>query len=106
MPDPDSTVEEIELLWLNEDKNDFVLDEEIRVLEKHYKSKLVASRFVDDDLYDLDFTKSDEILGSLSPYEDGRIAIVCAPLFLLGKVKGLFQDIGYPAENIMLIDTR
>ena len=106
LPDPDSTVEEIELLWLNEDKTEFILEDEITALERQYKNKLVASRFVDVDLYGLNFTQSDELLGSLSPHESGRIAIVCAPLFISGKAKRLFQDIGYPAENIMVIDTR
>jgi hypothetical protein len=42
---------------------------------------------------------------SISPWEQGRIAMICAPAFLLGKFTDFFVAVGYPTECIMTVET-
>lgn len=63
----DRSVHEIEFLWMNEDDGDFVCHEDLEVLEKRHKEKLISKRFCDINLYQLEFTSINEILECISP---------------------------------------
>ena len=77
--DRDSTVEDIELLWLNEKKTDYVLNDDVQALEYRHVEKLFVSRVIQRDLYGANILKSREVADSVSPYEEGRLAIICGP---------------------------
>ena len=105
LSDRDSTVEDMELLWMNSDNRDFVCEKDVAALEKKYEKKLFVTRVNEMKLFEQDFTKKDSILGALSGYETGRIAVVCGSDDAISKVKDLLINVGYPANSILAIST-
>jgi ferredoxin-NADP reductase len=105
LSDQDSTVEDMELLWMNSDSRDFVCEKDIVALEKKYEKKLFVTRVIENKLFEQDFTKKDVILGALSGYETGRIAVVCGSEDVILKVKDLLINVGYPSHSVLSIMT-
>ena len=105
LPGPDSTIESVDLLWINEDKGDFFCNREVEKLEYRYFERLVVSRILESDLYGRDLSKVDEIMDQFTPYEPGKIAIVCGPDYVISKTRNLFYDMEYPTVNIMTIQS-
>lgn len=103
LSDRDSTVEDIELLWLNEKQGDFVCEDDVEALELRHIEKLVVTRVIENDIYGRDLLKNDQIQDAVSPYEEGRVAVICAPDYIASTLRTLFQDLGYPPENILSI---
>lgn len=103
LADRESTVEDIELLWLNENKDDFVCENDVESLELRHIEKLVVTRVIENDIYGRDLLKNEQIQETVSPYEEGRVAIICAPDYIASALRTLFQDLGYPTENILSI---
>lgn len=103
LSDRDSTVDDIELLWLNENSEDFVCESEVESLELRHIEKLVVTRVIEGDIYGRDLLKNEQVQDSVSPYEEGRVAIICTPDYIASTLRTLFQDLGYPAENILTI---
>jgi hypothetical protein len=46
-----------------------------------------------------------DVFCSVSPWEEGRIAMICAPPALSDKFTDFFVTLGYPKETIMTVDT-
>ena len=106
LPGKDSTVEEVEVLWVNEEKADFICNKEMEMLEYRYIEKLYVARTLQSDLYGMDIAKNAKVREELTPYEEGRIAVVCGPDYVVSKARSLFVDLlGYPTDNVMGIVT-
>lgn len=105
LSDKESTVEDTELLWMNSDSKDFVCDKDVVALEKKYEKKLFVTRVNENKLFEQDFTQKDAILGALSAYEAGRIAVVCGTDDVVLKVKDLLLNVGYPSYSVVTIST-
>ena len=105
LSDRDSTVEDMEMLWMNSDNRDFVCEKDVAALEKKYEKKLFVTRVNEAKLFDQDFTRKDVILGALSAYEPGRIAVVCGSEDVIAKVKDLLINVGYPSYSVLVIST-
>ena len=105
LPDFDSTVESVDLIWINEEKADFFCNSEIEKLEYRYFERFIVNRILDSDLFGCDFTKIEEISDQVSTYIPGKIAIVCAPDFVISKSRSLFYEMDYPTVNIMTIQS-
>ena len=105
--DPDTTVEDIELLWVNNDQLDFICEKDISSFERKYNPKLFVSKVSEPGLFEdgVDFTTHDKILGSLSAYSVGRIAVICGPKSVTEKFSRFLGDVGYPNDNILCIET-
>jgi NAD(P)H-flavin reductase len=103
LPRGSTTVDDVELLWVNEDPEDFYCNEQIEKLEYRYIEKLIVTRVIEDDLYGRDVTKSEEARSALHPYEDGALAVICAPDYVATKARSLYLELGYPAQNIITI---
>jgi len=101
--DTDSTVENVDLLWINEDKSDFFCNREVEQLEFRYFERLVVNRVLESDLYGADLSKIDAVVSQFSPYDAGSIAIVCGPDYVISKTRNLFYEMDYPTVNIMSI---
>jgi ferredoxin-NADP reductase len=99
----DSTVVDTEVLWINEDLDDYVCDKEIEGLEYKFIEKCAVTRVVQRDLYHNDISRNKQVLEAVAPYESGRIAVVCAPSYLISKARQLYVEKGYPNENIISI---
>lgn len=103
LSDKDSTVEDMEVLWMNSDNRDFVCEKDITALVKKYEKKLFVTKVNENKLLERDFTQMDEILGAISPYESNRIAVVCGTEDMILKVKELLLEVGYPNNSILSI---
>lgn len=98
-----SAVEDTELLWLNEDEEDFVCEDDVEGLEYRHIEKLAVSRIVEEDLYAAAYAKSEAIQEAIAPYDEGRLGVICAPDYIVPGLRKLFQDLGYPADNIITV---
>lgn len=105
LSDKESTVEDMELLWMNSEGRDFVCDKDVAALKKKYDKKLFITKVTANKLVEQDFTQMDEILGALSPHEPNRIAVVCGSNDVITKVKDLLMMVGYPEESVLSIIT-
>eukprot|EP01041_Mallomonas_annulata_P000714 gene714-1375_t len=103
LPGKDTTVENIEMVWVNEEKSDFVCQKEVEALEYRYIDKFTVTRVVQTDLYGKDVTDNERVYNAISEYEPGRIGVVCGPDYVVTKVRSLFQELGYPAENVLSV---
>ena len=90
---------------MNSDSKDFVCDKDVAALEKKYEKKLFVTRVNENKLFEQDFTQKDAILGALSAYEAGRIAVICGSNDVIVKVKDLLLNVGYPAYSVVTIST-
>jgi ferredoxin-NADP reductase len=104
LPEGDSTVVDTELLWINEDMSEYVFDKEVEDLEFKFIEKCAVTRIIQRDLYSNDIAKNKQVLEAISPYEEGRIAIICASVSIVNKARQLYIEKGYPRENVILID--
>ena len=99
----ESNLSDAELLWLNEDESEFTCEREIESLEFRHIEKLLVTRIVEEDLYSRDVIRNEAVTESISPYDEGRLAIICAPDYIISSLRSLFQELGYPSENILSI---
>ena len=105
LSDPESSVESVDLLWINEDKGDFFCNREIEKLEYRYFERLVINRVLETDLYGRDSSKVSEVMEQFSEYEPGRVAIISGPDYLISKARSLYYEMEYPTVNIMSINS-
>ena len=103
LSDRESSIDDTEVLWLNEDNADFVCEKEVESLELRYIEKLLVTRILEEDIYGRDLTKNQDIFESVSPYDEGRLAIISAPDWMVSSLRDLYKDQGYPIENILSI---
>lgn len=103
LPEGDSTVVDTELLWINEDMDDYVCDKDVESLEFKFIERCAVTRIVQRDLYGSDISRNKRVLEAVASYERGRIAVICAPSYLVSKAKQLYVDKGYPHDNIIAI---
>jgi ferredoxin-NADP reductase len=103
LPGKESTVEDVELVWVNEDKADFLCVKDIENMEFRYMDKLALTYVLQTDLYGKDITENERVSNAMSPYEYGRIAVVCGPDYIVTRVRDYFQDLGYPPENMLSV---
>jgi|MDTB01.3.fsa_nt_gb hypothetical protein len=101
--DQKSSVEDSELLWLNEDERYFACEEEVEELEYKHIEKLAVSRIVEEDLYAAAFARNELIQDAVTPYDEGRLGVICAPDYVVPGLRRLFQDLGYPSDNILTV---
>ena len=105
LPDSESTVEAIDLLWINEDKSEFFCNRDVEKLEYRYFERLSVTRILESDLYGRDLSKVDEITREFFLYEPGTIAIICGPDYVISKTRSLFYEMEYPTMNVMSVQS-
>jgi ferredoxin-NADP reductase len=104
--DADTTVQDIELLWINEKKNEFILNKELEILEANYPDVLFVNRVIDNDIANMEVPMNESIRDAISPYEYGRIVIICAPELVSLKCNDLlYAEDGYPEINVVNISS-
>lgn len=103
LPGKDSTVEEVDLVWVNEDRADFLCSTEVDGLQYGYIEKMQVTRVIQTDLFGKDVTENDVVRDAVSNYRPGAIAVVCGPDYFVTKVRAFFQQLKYPAENILCV---
>jgi NAD(P)H-flavin reductase len=101
----DSTVDDTEMLWVNEERSDFVCDQDWEELEYRHVDKFSVSRIIQADLYGKSLTERDDVKDALTPYSEGRLGVICGPEYVIGKARNLLLKMGYPLEDIVTIVT-
>ena len=101
----DTTVEQIEFLWINENRSDFVLQEEVETLELKHFEKFVTTKVLEANLFGVDLVSIPEIDEATPAFQTGQVAIVCAPDYISEYVKQLLISKSYPQESIFVIST-
>lgn len=103
LPGQESTVDDVEMLWINEERSDFLCAKVIESLEYRYIEKLTITRLVQFDLFGNDISKIDRVRDEVSSYEEGRLGVICGPDYVVSRARGLLQELGFPAENILTV---
>lgn len=102
----DITVENIEFVWLNEERKDFVLEKELEILELQYYEKFSVTKVLEKGLFGRDLARNGLLEESVSPHSDDRVAVVCAPDYCTSSIaQYLGTSKKYPVQSIAVIDT-
>jgi len=102
--DPESTVEEVNLLWINEKKKDFVLNSDIEDLETKCADRLQVIRVVDISANNPDTVINDQLKNFMTRYSEGKLVLSCASDVIRVKVGSMLQELDYPDTNVISID--
>lgn len=103
--DPESTVEEVNLVWINEKKKDFVLNSDIEELETRCLDRLQVIRVVDISANNPDTVINDQLKNFMTQYSAGKLVLSCASDVIRVKVGSMLQELGYPDTNVISINT-
>lgn len=101
-----SSVQEVEVVWINDAKKDFILNEELAALEKRHGGapgaggRLHVTRVVDREAGNADTLLNDQVGSAVAPYRPGRLAVVMAEGAVASKAGQLFSSRGYPRAAI------
>lgn len=99
----ESTVDNVELIWINEELSDFYCNDELEKLEYTHFERLVVTRILETDLFGRDISKFQDVRETIAPYNAGKIGIICAPDYVVTRARKLFYDFNYPVDNIISI---
>ena len=99
---PSSSVRQVEVVWINDAKQDFILNEELAALERQHGASghLRVTRVVDREAGNEDTLLNAQLGASVAPYCAGRVAIVMAEGAVAAKANQLFSSRGYPQSAI------
>ena len=100
-----STVARVEVLWLNSQKEDFILHSEIEELELCYSTFLSVSRVIDHDLWNTKKKLSSQIPIATMPFRLGRMALMLTPATLHPKINTILTTAGYSKNSVMAMTT-
>lgn len=95
-----SSVQEVEVVWINDAKKDFILNDEIAALERQHGGRLHVTRVVDRQAGNADTLLNDQLGSAVAPYRPGRVAVVMAEGAVAGKAGQLFSSRGFPRAAI------
>lgn len=101
--DSDSAIGDLEVLWINERKKDFVLNSEMEDLESKNSEKLFVTRVIDKEAINEKTQINDQLREAVMPYQKGRLALLLGPEIFIKKSQELCLELGYPLENILSI---
>lgn len=99
LTDTESAVESIDVLWINERKEDFVLNDFMEDLEDKFGDKLFVARVVDRQFSDSNSQINDKLRDAMVPFREGRMAMVITSEEIQTKSSLLLQSVGYPLST-------
>lgn len=89
LEDPSASVEQVEVLWVNHSKKDFVLNEQLEELQRQYGAdRLRVTRVVDREAGNANTRFGEQAREAVSPYTPGRIAVVMAESAATAAIAG------------------
>lgn len=97
-----SSVEGIDLLWINDGKREFVLNAEVEDLQRRYEAGncLSVTRVVDRELGNADTVPNEQLKEALPRHRAGTVGLIMAEGVVAGKLLRLFASRGYPKDCI------
>lgn len=106
LSDTSTNIEDLEMLWINERKTDFILNQDVENLELKYTESLFVTRVVDTDIENGATKINDKVQGAVTPFEEGRIAVFFGAKQLEGKCLSLLESMGYTRDAVVSIITK
>lgn len=103
--DSSTSIEEFEVLWMNERKSDFVLNDYVETLELKQMDQIFVTRVVDIDIYQEETKINEKVQGAVTPFEPGRVAMFLGPANVRPKALDFLQNMGYIRDHIVDIST-
>lgn len=101
LEDPEFSVETVEMLWINNHKREFMLNNEVEQLQRLYgANKLKVTRAVDGDVHNGDTLLNPELSQTFATHQEGSIALVMAEDVVAHKSAQLLRRAGYPENAI------
>lgn len=107
LSDARSSVQLVEVVWINDSKRDFILNAELEALELLHghgeggSGRLQVTRVVDREAGNANTLFSEQLRGAVSTFEAGTVAVVLAEDEAVAlKASQLFSSLGYPDECI------
>jgi hypothetical protein len=91
------------LLWINEKKTDFILNEQLEQLETSHPEQLFVARVIDSAFGDADAVINDKLRSAIAPYESGRLALVLASPDAASKATSFLEGLGYTEESVFTL---
>lgn len=92
-----------ELLWINERKGDFLLNEVVEDLEARFPDQLFVARVIDPNFADPDSQVSEKLQAAVSPQGRGKVALLLVPDQYANKAKTFLESIGYGDDSFSAI---
>jgi hypothetical protein len=97
-------VQDVEVVWINDAKEDFVLDAEVRRLEQINGGRLRVTRVLDREAGNADTLFNSQLRGAASLYQAGSMAVVLAEDAAVGaKAERMFAALGYPPSRVVTL---
>lgn len=106
LADPQSSVRQVEVVWINDAKKDFLFNEQLSALEELHgetggaSGRLRVTRVVDREAGNPNTLLNGQLRSAVSAYMDGCVAMVMAEGVVAGKAKQLFAALGYPQDCV------
>lgn len=107
LSDARSSVQLVEVVWINDSKKDFILNAELEALELLHghgeggSGRLQVTRVVDREAGNANTLFSEQLRGAVSTFEPGTVAVVLAEDEGVAlKANQLFSSLGYPDECV------
>ena len=97
--DSSMPIKSVELLWINSDKDLFLLNREVEALEREHRTRLRVTRVVDEKLLDSSASLNERVHSILSPYRLGRLGIIFSPESALSKFSSFLVSIGFAVDK-------
>lgn len=92
---------EATLLWVNDIREDFILDEEVAALERAHPH-LEVRRLTDAGIHDSS-SSSMSVLNALPPYREGAVAVVAGSQGMRDKLLPSLDRLQYPEDNVIYV---
>lgn len=105
LSDSSTNIEDLEMLWINERKDDFILNQEVENLELKYIDNLFVTRVVDKDIVNSETKINEKVQGAVTPFEEGRIAVFFGTKDIEDKCLDLLERMGYARNTIVSMIT-
>lgn len=99
----DFAMDKCHMLWINDKKDDFILDEEVAYFEDSNPDNLEVLRVANPDIHIEDSPLNPDIKAVLGNYTTGSVAMIAGSVSIAEKFIPSFEALQYPAENIIYI---
>ena len=91
------------MLWINERKGDFLLNEAVENLEARFPEQFFVARVIDPNFADPDSQVSEKLQEAISPQGRGKVALLLVPDQYTTKAKTFLESIGYGEDSVSAI---
>ena len=92
-----SSVEDVEVFWVNENDEEFVLYDKFNSLYRRFKSKMAVNFYDDAELYS-DFNSASSLFERDAPELQEVGSCAHAPLAPLARARALYRHHSHPGE--------